>query len=498
MVRVTGPLALQRRRLLLGLARGFAVLPWLATAAACNGTPRPEPPERRLLVIAPWSYERTQRTDAWNRRFFDVTRVKLAHAPVSGPDEAAARATSAAALAELQAMAPNAGQLALVDLQDIPALAHQARLRVIGDLARQDRYDLKRFMPQGLQPGFGPDGQLYALPQEVDARQLYFNHQHVAEAGIDVRRAGLHFEDPIMTWETFRQVTLDLVSSPRARERVAFSHDHEGVPLEVWGWQNGAEGLSRDGRRATFTRPELVEALAWQAASAREIGDRPLAPGTFPPVARGMPSTDRPAKHPFLTGRVSTCVETVRLVNTIADWDIQFPFGYVEQPRRRWEATPVNLGNAWGFVALRGSDDAAWAAMKFLVSRDAAIIDAAWLVAQASLAGPVSGPSDPNQPIPGRRLWLPPFTGQLKVDRELAERYRTGSKRIDEARDHGLEQLRHARARPASLIPGEIWPLLQEARRQVLFAGRAPRDALADMEREAQRRLDRAWSAAAS
>ncbi|HEV2124074.1 MAG TPA: hypothetical protein VGW38_15025, partial [Chloroflexota bacterium] len=102
-----------------------------------------------------------------------------------------------------------------------------------------------------------------------------------------------------------------------------------------------------------------------------------------------------------------------------------------------------------------------------------------------------SGP--PGAPVAGRRLWFPPYSGQLAIDKSLAKLYRTGAKLLDEAHDHGLEQLRHARFREPTHAPQHVWPVLQQARREAVDGGN-PQELLVKVQQQAQQALDQAWS----
>jgi hypothetical protein len=66
---------------------------------------------------------------------------------------------------------------------------------------------------------------------------------------------------------------------------------------------------------------------------------------------------------------------------------------------------------------------------------------------------------------------------------------------LDEARDHGLEQLRHGYRRPQTVAPEAVWPVLEQARRAALAGQQGPLPALQEAERAAQARLDEAWAA---
>ena len=171
-----------------------------------------------------------------------------------------------------------------------------------------------------------------ALPDEVDARQLYFNRDHLDGAGLDVRAAGLDFERPAVTWEGLRRVNLDLLAAPAPRERTPYSAAFDGAPLELWGWQNGATWLDRGARRVSFATPEGAGALAWLAAH-QGAGQRRRRPGgAQQAVSRHGDAADQPLAHPFLRTAVSVCFESTRLVSTVASWHPGFPLGYVEPP----------------------------------------------------------------------------------------------------------------------------------------------------------------------
>ena len=84
----------------------------------------------------------------------------------------------------------------------------------------------------------------------------------------------------------------------------------------------------------------------------------------------------------------------------------------------------------------------------------------------------------PPDDLPGGpRWWFPPYSGRVALDRFLAKQYRTGVKVLDEAHDHGMEQIRLVGTIP--MAPGtRTWlAALEAARRAVLRDGRDPTDA---------------------
>ena len=497
-VRPPARLRLTRRALVdRGARLGAGALPLTlagVTGAAGAACARPAPPPRPLVLLAEHSPDREARVALWNQERAPQrgAPLELRHVPY-GAGSADTRAAIAAGMQR--------PDLIWGDLNDLPPLALGGALAPLAGRVRADGYDLKRFMPAALGPGFGPDGRLVALPDEVDARQLYFNRDHLDGAGLDVRAAGLDFERPAVTWEGLRRVNLDLLAAPAPRERTPYSAAFDGAPLELWGWQNGATWLDRGARRVSFATPEGAGALAWLAAHTRELGNTAGVPeAAQQAVSRHGDAADQPLAHPFLRTAVSVCFESTRLVSTVASWHPGFPLGYVEPPRRAPGHPLVSLSRAWGYALHRDAPDVAWEALTFLLAERAVLAGAA---AGAALA-PTAPPPDPAAPpplrplpTPGRALWFPPYSGQLTIDELLGERHQTGSKTLDEARDHGLEQLRHARFRPPCPAPDAVWPVLAQALREAL-QGAPPLEALARAQDEAQKRLDGAWKSASS
>ena len=463
-----------RRATLVALGGG-----WAALLAGCNLTPSPigrrEP--ATYQVLAPETEGKRRRVEAWNRRYGEEAGTLLSF---TGPAERYRAAGPSATVRQLEAETASGDTAGLVWLrhEPIPELGRARALRTLSELVRRDRFDLKTFMPCALQPGYGLDGDLLSLPDEVDAGQLYFNRRHLLDAGIDFGRAGLDFERPNSHWDSLRRVALDLLFA--RRDQVPW---HPGAaPLDVWGWANGGAWLADGGRRPTFDLPQNVDALAWLVSAAREAGAARLsAPDQLPGAAELGTDSDAITGHPFLDGRVSLWFDSGRFMSTLAWVRPDFPIGYVETPRRRATTPIVTWARSSGYALRAGAPDALWPALRFLVCEDASIVDAA---AESAQAPPATGS--------GRPRWFAPFTGQLRADKFLASRYRIESKIVDEGRDHALEQLRHARPRERTIAAERVWPLMREAQLSAL-RGASPADALSEAQRRAQATLDAAW-----
>ncbi|HET7767381.1 MAG TPA: hypothetical protein VFN74_01325 [Chloroflexota bacterium] len=324
-------------------------------------------------ILAADTPGRQRRLEAWDTRYSAETGVRLLMtAPdrrfVSEGDLATTRQLIDDAAAGTR---PGIAWLSHAALQDV---ARAGALGKLDDLVRRDRFDLKAFMPCALQPGYALEGPLLSLPDEVDAGQLYFNRQHLLQAGIDFRRAGLDFERPDSRWDTLRRVALDLLFV--RREQPPWLPG--ALPLDVWGWANGGGWIAPDGRHATFDRPENVAALEWITGAVSESTvARASAAEQAPEPARRGTDADPIGGHPFLDGRLSLWMDSGRFMSTLAWTRPDLPIGYVESPRRRAGAPLVTWASSSGYALRRGSPDSLWDALRFLVTEDAAIVDAA-------------------------------------------------------------------------------------------------------------------------
>ncbi|GDX71488.1 hypothetical protein LBMAG38_25790 [Chloroflexota bacterium] len=377
---------------------------------------------------------------------------------------------------------------------DIADLHLDGRLRTLDDLVKRDRVDLKAFMPQALRSGISPDIGLLALPEEIAGRQLYFRTDHFSEAGLDYRRTGFDFERPAITWEALRRTAISLEGAPAARSRVPFDPGHESLAGIVLAWQSGAPDATVPiptelPRQETLKRAS-TEAFSWIASVSRELGlQLPYRNISWPSVSRtGISSSvqglagilpDDMSRHPFISGKASICIESSRFVSSILSHHDGLPFRVVETPRRADASSVIGWADVWGYSMLRGGSDDGWDLLNYLTGEDAAYASARGV---ASLLPVVSHPGSrsrkPSDLPGGPRTWFPPFSGRLALDRFMTQNYRSGIKIIDEANDHALEQLRHARVWPFQAGSRRWLGAIETVRRAVVRDGMDPRTAI--------------------
>ncbi len=388
--------------------------------------------------------------------------------------QAAARPAHELATAIAAAQPP---ALLALSAAELTWLALTNVVQPLDSLVRASRYDLKAFMPPALQPCYGLDDQLYALPEGLALTLLFFNRRFLAEAGRDYRRAGLDFTQPRSTWESFREVAGNLARaavSPTGGSRWGFDPSERFSKPLVWCWQNGGRIVSDDGRVASLTHPANVDALEWLTSWVREQG------GTTE-LVKQQRTWGFNDEAPLLTGQLFAAHRSNRFLDRISRYGPHLPLSFTALPVRRAGETPITEA-AVQVVALVSGEH----------------IEAAWEVARFLVAHSTFGARDRAAAAAAARhgwQWVPAYSGQLPLDRyRLAERP-SGHATLDEFNRHALEQARYARSPERNPVPRLVAGSLRTAFRRAATGEVTELRALRDAQRRVQRELDMAWAA---
>lgn len=387
--------------------------------------------------------------------------------------EVSERAESRAAheLAAAIAAGQSPALLALA-ADDLTPLALANVVQPLNSLVRASRYDLKAFMPPALQPCYGLDDRLYALPEELALTLLFFNRRFLEEAGIDYRQAGLDFTQPESTWERFRELAGNL-ARPAGGGRWGFDPSERFSKPLVWCWQNGGRLVSDDGRVASLTHPANLDALEWLTSWVRDQGG----PAELVEQQQSWGFNDA---HPLLTGQLFAAHANNRFLDRISHYGPHLPLSYVQVPVRRGGETPITQAAVQALALVSGEH-----------------IEAAWEVVQFLVAHPTAGPRDRAAAAEAARhgwQWVPSYSGQLPLDRlRLAERP-SGHATLDEFNLHALEQARYAHSPERNPVPRIVADSLRTAFRRAVVGEVTELRALRDAQNRVQRELDLAWT----
>jgi len=117
-------------------------------------------------------------------------------------------------------------------------------------------------------------GILYAIPDDTDNRALFYNQDLLDKHGAELIAAGcVDPADPAKpgpprTWEQLKDATriLTAVDATGNLVRIGFlphSPSFGNSWLYIYGWLNGGEFMSADGKTCTLNDPRIVESLAY-------------------------------------------------------------------------------------------------------------------------------------------------------------------------------------------------------------------------------------------
>jgi len=103
---------------------------------------------------------------------------------------------------------------------------------------------------------------LYGVPFNMDSRALIYNKDLLKRAGyVDANGEGR----PPKSWEEMEEMAQKLTETDDKGRvtRLGFIPNQGNTFLYMFGWMNGGEFMSADGRKCTLNSPNIVGALDW-------------------------------------------------------------------------------------------------------------------------------------------------------------------------------------------------------------------------------------------
>lgn len=239
------------------------------------------------------------------------------------------------------------------------------------------------------------DGQLYAMPTDTDNRALYYNLDLFDKYADELIAAGcVDPEDPSKpgpprTWDQLRRAAeiLTEYDAEGRLVRVGFIPNFGNSWLYLYGWLNGGEYLSPDGRTCTLNAPEIVDALVFMT----EMYD---AMGGAQKVYAFQTSAQQGDIDPFLGGKVAMKIDGNWFMPMMAQLRRDFRFRVAPAPAP--EGKPqFGWCGGWSYVIPKGAKhpEESWEFIRYMVSKRAFGITVAKLRQQA---GARSIPYIPN------------------------------------------------------------------------------------------------------
>ncbi len=313
------------------------------------------------------------------------------------------------------------------------------------------------------------DGQLWGLPWDTDTRPLYWNKDVFRDAGLDP-------EVPPKTWDDLvaNSQKITRVDDEGKFERIGFIPAYGNSRLYLYGFANGAEILSEDGRTALVNAPEMVEALQFVADFYEMLGGAEKV-NAYQSTFQGE------ANNPFLTGLVGMLINVNNATQSYARYKPDLDFGAALPPAPAGKPQ-ITWSGGWSFAIPKGAKNA-----------EAAFEVIRWLTTE--------GPKYKEQGAAaytlerGSQYHIPfPYAYNPTNDYMIAEYVAPiDNEVIKNAVMAGLDAIEYSRARPVSPVGEVLYVELARALDRGIYGEMTPQQALDYAHRVVQRELDRFW-----
>jgi ABC-type glycerol-3-phosphate transport system substrate-binding protein len=319
---------------------------------------------------------------------------------------------------------------------------------------------------------YGIDGKVYALPSSTDDRAFWWNTRLVREAGLDVTAGP-------KTWDELKEYaarSTRLAGDP-GTDQVGWNYRVPGFGIfYLYGWIFGAEFLSKDGRKAQYNHPGVVEALQTMLGIVDAMGGTTKV-DAFLNANKAMNGGGSTTM--FVNDRIAMQVPSP--LNAIGRDRPQMELGWSHMPLRRPgdKIRTFAGGFSWTIPAGVRNPEVSWVLAESLLSEPSLL---AWAEAAAAPARAQGG------------VYKPGFTTVQEVDRTLRRQYATGIPNVDKAWDFEIDLMQYARVRPVSPAAAEAWDALGELWTSVFSRAATPKQAADLANAKVQKALDDAYA----
>lgn len=326
------------------------------------------------------------------------------------------------------------------------------------------------------------DGRLYGVPSSVDDRALFYNKDLLKRAGF-VDETGE--ARPPRTWEELEAMAVKLTerdAKGRIR-RLGFVPNYGNSWLYIYGWMNGGEFMSPDGRTCTLNDPHVVGALDFMTRIYDALGG---AQGVY-----AFQSTFQGGDlDPFIAGRIVMKIDGFWMVpGSLAQFGRDMNYGVAPPPmpaRALAEGrAPLTWCGGWCYAipSTARHKQAAWALIRFLSSQRAAQVMA----------------ESARQTVESQgRTYVPSQVANARINRWLFETYVDRNAAMDPKVAAAVrvfnDLLEVARYRPVTPVGQLLWNQHITAMEDAIFHKRVPGAALDRATMIVQRDLDRVLS----
>lgn len=347
------------------------------------------------------------------------------------------------------------------------------------DLAanRPDTPQMERFYQSCLEEAMF-DGQIYAIPNSVDDRALFYNKDLLKRAGL-VDETGA--AKPPRTWEELLEYAVKLSERDEdgRLKTVGYIPQYGNVFLYIYGWMKDAQFMSEDGTVCRLNSPEVVEALEYMVSVYDTLGG-------YEEVSAFQTGFQKDALDPFIQGKVAMEIHGAWRMPWLGTYGRDVNFGVAPPPmpldqieRGRTTAT-MNGGWSYAIPSTARNKQAAWEFIRFMVSDEAFEI---WLESEREIAESQGHMFVPRQ-LPVRDLNERFYNQYILGNPQMPENFKEGSRIL-------MDLLPDAYYRPVTPVGQLMWNEQLNASENAFYHRLTPKAALDLGTANVQRELDR-------
>lgn len=375
--------------------------------------------------------------------------------------------------------AGNPPEITTIDRFVVGGWAARGALRPLDDLIERDKVDLSQWYPVCLDEAKF-NGKAYAMSSGTDDRAMYYNRELMREAGMNP-------DAPPKTWDELMEAAkkLTVTDSRGNLKQIGFIPMFGNSWLYLYGWQNGGEFLSEDGKTATLNDPKIVEAIEWIVSVYDALGGAEK--------IQGFQASFQPgAQDPFLTGKVALMINGNWVLNNIARYrpDIDFAVAPAPVPKKRYlqegefKGKPqfITWSGGWAWAIPRGvkNVDAAWKVIKFMTGVEGHLAIA-------------KGDYEYNKSL--GNPYVPGMTSLKPADKALAEKYLPLLQRESLRKAYHVfsDLMKVSRYRPVTPVASELWTEHVRVVDLAIFHKMTPKEAADFCNANVQKALDTFW-----
>ena len=457
------------RRTLLTAAATLAATP---LAAACGGASQTATPKvdltkvnRKLLVWTDNNVGRKAMVERWSKTYPNLSAEATDVGSGGQGSEAIAKFLAAVASGDV-------ADVVRFDRFQIGSYTHRGAFTQLDQFQKADKYDLKRFVDSAIEETHWLDKKLYGIPNSTDNRPFFWNKMHFREIGVNA-------ENPPATWDQMKEYALKLNRQTQTGyQRMGWTYRPglSGSSLTyLWGFLNGAEFTSKDGKKAQLNHPKVLEAMQWQYELLEAQG------GTqkHEEFQRTFGSNEN---HPLFAQQMSMTVLTQGFLGTIARYKPDFEFGIGANPARKAGEPSATWSGGFAWIVPAGvkNPEVSWEMIKEMVSEPSFL--------HAYEAEKTQG---------GNPAFVPGMSAQPAIDKVAFEKYKTGIPAVDKGMLWALDYQKVSKFRPVSPAGVELYDGANTAWNAVLAKQKSVKQAYDDVNAIAQGALDQAYASAA-